>query len=84
MSRRSEVLGKGGDVGSRKRWSWLHFAFGFLAVGLLLFSDVGMPFFHNFWPHLVETMIVATICGVLAARFGDVAFEKILKALRWW
>jgi hypothetical protein len=82
--RSKRVVASGGHQDdSRRSWSWVRFAFGFVPFGFLLFFDVGMPFFDNFLVHVAETTVIAIICGVLTARFGDVAFKKIVSVLRW-
>ena len=83
MRSKRDVASKVHQDDSRKTWSWVRFACGFVPFGFLLFFDVGMPFFHYFWVHVAETTVIAITCGALTARFGDVAFQKILSVLRW-
>lgn len=45
---------------------------------------IGMPYFHSFWPHVIESAILASLGGVLTGCFGEAAFERILKGFRWW
>jgi hypothetical protein len=62
----------------RRRWSWAHFAYGFILVAAILFFDTGMPYFADFWAHVAETACVGALAGTLTALCGERAFEGIL------
>ena len=65
------------------RWSWTQFAFGFAITGVVAFLHVVSPF-DAFWPHLLETCILAAAGGSLTGRFGDGAWRAIVNFLSWF
>lgn len=63
----------------RKRWSWTQFTVTFLLSGFVAFLRVD----DNLVTHLLKCLIVATLFGLLAGRFGDRAWRWITNLLRW-
>ncbi len=71
------------QTGPLRRWSSTGFACAFVLFGALTFFNLHLPFAERFWPHVTETLTVATTLAVLVGRFGDVAFMRILTLLSW-
>jgi hypothetical protein len=65
----------------RRRWNWAHFAYGFLPVAFIAFFSTRMPYFARFWPHVVETLVVAAVAGSFTALSGERGFEGVLRML---
>jgi hypothetical protein len=63
-----------------ERWSWTQFTCAFLFAGFVAFLSISPPL-DGFVIHLVKCLVVATVCGVLAGRFGDSAWRTIARWL---
>ena len=65
------------------RWSWLQFAFMFFVAGGITFLHLTPPF-DGLAIHLLKTFSVGVVCGCVAGRFGDAAWQVFSRVLRGW
>lgn len=62
-----------------ERWSWTQFVCAFLFAGFIAFLNVEL----NLVVHLMKCLVVASVFGVLAGRFGDAAWAGLARLFRW-
>ena len=79
MKQRKGPLTEAGDGKRIRRWSWAHFAYGFLPAAALSFFSERMPFFGSFWPHVAETIVAGILAGTLTGTCGERGFEELLR-----
>lgn len=65
-----------------ERWSWVQFVCAFLLAGFIAFLNVSVPF-DELAPHLAKVLVIASVCGVIAGRFGDAAWAGLARLFRW-
>ena len=63
-------------------WSWTQFVCAFLLGGFVAFLKIGVPF-DGLVAHLVKVLVVASVCGAIAGRFGDAAWAGVARLFRW-
>ncbi len=73
---------RGPRDGTSVRWSWVQFSCAFIFVGFLAFLSIDPPL-DDLWVHLIKTFVIASVWGVIAARFGDAAWHWIVKVFPW-
>lgn len=62
------------------RWSWTQFVCAFLFAGFIAFLKI-----HPVWGlgvYIVKCLVVASVFGVLAGRFGDSAWAQVGRLFR--
>jgi hypothetical protein len=64
------------------RWSWIQFFCAFALAALVAFLHIDAPL-DGIWLHVIKMVAIAGICGFLAGRFGDAAWNGILRLLSW-
>ena len=79
QTRNPHALPPGTSFG--RRWSWVQFVFGFIIGGALAFLNID-PDLDAFWAHATKTLIIASLCGLLAGGLGDAAWHGIFRLLR--
>lgn len=65
------------------RWSWLQFVSMFLVAGGIAFLYLTPPL-DGLGVHLLKTLVVGMVCGCVAGRFGDTAWQLFSRVLRGW
>ncbi len=65
-----------------QRWSWTQFGFAFVICGFVAFLSIG-TLTDGFWLHLTKTLVIAIASAWTAGRFGDRAWEAIVRFLSW-
>jgi hypothetical protein len=67
---------------AKEDFSWVQFSCAFLIAGFAAFWQLAV-FFEGMWVSVTLTLAVATLCGILAGRYGDSAWRTIVNILRW-
>jgi hypothetical protein len=82
MTVRRGAPGRSGQRPSAKRaFGWVQFWYAFVFFGAVAFLHVDPPL-DTLGVHLAKTLVIALLCAYLAGRFGDRAWEWIVRVLR--
>ena len=75
------MLHSNGDSNDRHH-RLLHFICGSVVGGACAFLTI-RPGMEELLPHLLRTLLIALLCGFLAARYGDRAWRWLSRVLPW-